>query len=232
MEEEEGDGVVGNRNSNSNSGISDNSISHDVAQCLFSILRRRMNDASLRCQRKQLLPRLRKSGDGSGTGSGGGGKTGQQQRSACNGDGLRLNGGFCLARQFNRLACCHRHSHIPIHIHIHISVSVARHFRNALTTASGGGCAGLRCCHIVNLLLVVVESLLKCLFRINCLWLGLPQCVLQQEIAHCSQAGVVAGQADVLHSGLGYSIDIFSTLTHTHTESHARCNNFMGVLSN
>lgn len=85
MEEGEGDGVVGNRNSNSNSGISDNSISHDVAQCLFSILRRRMNDASLRCQRKQLLPRLRKSGDGSGTGSGGGGKTGQKQRSACNG---------------------------------------------------------------------------------------------------------------------------------------------------
>lgn len=34
-------------NKNSNSGISDNSISHDVAQCLFSILRRRMSDAWL-----------------------------------------------------------------------------------------------------------------------------------------------------------------------------------------
>jgi len=34
-------------NKNSSSGISDNSISHDVAQCLFSILRRRMSDAWL-----------------------------------------------------------------------------------------------------------------------------------------------------------------------------------------
>lgn len=48
-------GREGAGNKNSNSGISDNSISHDVAQCLFSILRRRMSDASLRCQRRGVV---------------------------------------------------------------------------------------------------------------------------------------------------------------------------------